>query len=393
MISSFLIYFSVFIVSSLACCGYDCILDRTSNPVLSNENKNVIRFPEIDLKKIVCILLVLAPPVFISTFRALDVGTDTNAYLSIYNSNKIYNLFQYLELYGTWNHSYEIGFQQILRLSYVLGGGFNLVKLLCSFLTIFFVWRGSVYYHKKFQISSGMCMFFFYLLEFSYSLNGTRYSIALSLFFYGFQFVIEKKLVKYLVCCFFMMMFHMCLIFAIAFYLVNFFGSWASERSFKYVSFATIGALFVFLRPLVDNALPLIEKKILRFSSYSVEMTADYGFGVLLILILYLIPLIRWNEFLRLNVAWAFVLISCLTFIPFRFLGYFCSWLIRLSMIPEILFCVLYSCIPMLPVDKFEKFAWRVYTVMLLFVTYIFTVVVQNHGEVYPYTFDFTNYI
>lgn len=379
-------------ISSFASNCYESILDRTSNAVVSYEKKIVIRFLEFDLRKIICALFVLAPPILISTFRALEVGTDTFNYLDIYNRIKVYDLFQYLNLYGK-RFNYEIGYQQILRLSYILGGGNNLVKFFSSFLVVFFAWRGALYYHKKFLISSGMCMFLFYLLSFSYSLNSVRNSIALSLFFYGTQFVIEKKLVKYLICCFFMVMFHSSLIVAVAFYLFNYMDYWTSKKYFKYISVITIIVAIVFQRSIANYILPVVQKNFFRYGGYSVDLTANYGMGMYAAIILFLLPLVRWNAFLRKSPAWAFFLNSSLLYVFFRFLAYFNSWLIRLAMMPEILFCVLYSGLMILPIDRCEKFAWKIYIIVLSIACYVFTVVVMNHGEIYPYVFDFTNHI
>ena len=393
MIGSFILYFTVFIVSSVACRQYEKIDDRNSFSDYKSIKGTKIYFYSDDWLRIVWMLLILVPPIFITTFRGMEIGTDTANYASIYDFNKQYNFFEYLKIYGLWGHDYEIGYQQILHYSYVLNGGYNLVKAICGFLIVFFAWRGSLYYHRQFQINSGLCMFFFYLLEFTYGLNGVRYGIALSLFFYSFQFVIDKKLVKYLICCFLMMTFHSAMAVAVAFYLVNFTGYKILRKYWKYIAIIVAVIAVALLRPMVSYVIPSLGRYFLRFGMYEVGTSESYGLGIFLIFFLFLIPLIRWTVYVQADVRWGAILIAILTFIPFRFMGYFSQWLIRLSRMPEILFCVLYCGTAIIPIKPSEKAFWRIYTTVLLVVYYIVIVIVQNSGEVYPYVFDFTNHI
>lgn len=393
MVLSFLIYFSVFIISSIACHKYGVLDDRVYFVGYKHVSGLKLRVSSVDVKKILWMLMILIPPIFISTFRGLPVGTDNANYLSIYQYNKAYNLFDYLEIRGTYGHDYEIGYQQLLHLAYVLKGGYNLVKALSAFLIIVFVWRGALYYHRKFEINSGLCMFFFYLLEFTYGLNGVRYAIALSIFFYAFQFVIERKILKYSICCFAMVLFHSSMIIAAGFYLINFTGYKVLRKTLRYIMVAVIIIIVVLLRPIIEQLLPLISQSFMRFRMYTVDTTAEYGVGLYFIFALFLPPFLRWGGLVSKNVEWQVVLIAALTYVPFRFLGYFSQWLIRLSRMPEILFCVIYCGMINKSSDKLEKYFWTAYLLMLTIGYYIINIIIQNSGDSYPFVFDFTNYI
>lgn len=393
MVLSFIIYFFGFIISSIACRRYE-VLD---NQVYSADYKHVsglrLCVSSAGLKKAFWMFMILVPPIFISTFRGLDIGTDNANYLSIYQDNKTYNLFEYLRIYGTYAHDYEIGYQQLLHFSYVLKGGYNLVKALSAFLIIVFVWRGALYYHRKFEINSGLCMFFFYLLEFTYGLNGVRYAIALSIFFYAFRFVIEKNLLKYSIFCFAMILFHSSMILAAVFYLINFTGYKAFKKNLKYIMAVLIFIIVILLRPVIRQLLPLISRNIMRFSMYTIDTTAEYGVGLYLIFVLFLLPLLSWGLLVSKKVEWQVVLIAILSYVPFRFMGYFSPWLIRLSRMPEILFCVMYCGVINKSSDKLKKHFWTAYLLILTIGYYIINIIIQNSGDAYPFVFDFTNYI
>ncbi len=397
MLLSILIYFITFLISCFACKRYEVLSDYK----IKNNEKNQKNLKKgtvsVSISNVYCLfwaILIVAPPVLLATFRGMDVGTDTQTYLKIYNINKSYNILEYLNIYGTYRHDVEIGYQQILHVSYTLEGGYNLVKCLSEFLIIYFFWRGALYYHKKYGIDTGLCMFFFYLLEFTYGINGVRYGIALSLFFWGFQFVIEKKLFKYLFCCLFMMLFHQSLLIAVPFYLLTLAGSGFLKKYRKLLAIIAVVIIIPLVRPIVELLLPAISMFSSKFGSMyasSIDTSASYGFGMFIVVVPFLLPLIKWSDFTDSDSGWTYIMFACITFIPLRLIGYYSQWLIRLSRLPEILFCVLFC--GLLRVVKRNRVFWYSYTFILLLGYYFISVLIEGSGEVYPYVFDFTNYI
>lgn len=395
MVLSLVIYFAVFIISSYACYCYEKIEDSTA---LATRNKRlhgfILNLYKTDFLKMLCVFFIIAPPVFLYTFRDLSVGTDNAQYLVIYDTIKSYNIFDYISIYKTLGSmACELGYQQIQYVAYVTGGGYNLVKFICSFLVIFFLWRGILYYHRKFNIDSGLCMFFFYLFEFSYGLNAVRYAIGLSLFFYSVQFIIEKKFINYLLCCIAMCLFHISMISVLPFYLINFTGYKILRKYWAYIAIIFVIVSLVSLRFLVSSLLPNIAAVIDKLNSYKISTDANYGMGALFISGLYLFPLLRWNSFVKKNVEWTCILIVALTYIPLRYLGYFNQWLGRLTNIPVIIFCILYCGAMKLPVTFSEKLFWKTYTILIAVVIYVYSIVIVKNSDVYPLIFDFTNHV
>lgn len=383
------IYISSFLISCIAAWQYSLVDDK----VIHKKRSSKCILKKGDDLKFFYLFFIILPPVLIATFRGLNVGTDTSSYLYAYNTNKVYNLIEYLKIYGKSGHDYEIGYQQILHFSYISKGGYNLVKFLSEFLIVFFAWRGTVYYHRKFNIHTGFCLLFVYLLEYSYGLNGTRFAIGLSIFFYGFQFVIEKKAIKYFVTCFFCFLFHTTLLLTILFYFINIFEMKIFKKYLKIMILSFILLLSFSLNKILSIILPIILIYSVKYGNYLVEKNVTYGMGIYVIFLFFLIPQIRWDSFIKKDKKWLIILIATIIFIPFRYLGYINQWFGRLSKMPEILFSVLYCGIPRLKLSYNEKLAWFLYTLILIFGHYIISFIIVGNGEVYPYVLDFTNYI
>lgn len=385
MAISLIIYIFTFIISSFACEEYELLAD-------SRKIKGKYSISETDVYKLICIILIFVPPILITTFRGIEVGTDNSSYLEIYDYNKTYNLKEYLNVYGTWHHTYEIGFQQIQWIAYKVHGGYNLVKAICGFIIVFFMWRGALYYHRKFKIDSGFCVLLFYLMEFSYSLNAVRFSIALSIFFYAFQFVIEKRPFMYFFYCFIMVLFHNAMIIVAVFYLINYIRYNHNKTRFKYTICFIIVIITVFLRGVINVLLPRLTSSFSRLDEYEIDTTAEFGLGIYVFLVLFLVPLIRWDSLVKKDVEWTCILIVALLYIPFRFLSYFNVWLNRLMRISEVMLCIEYCGLLKIPIYRDNKILWRMYITLLVFGYYIYSSVLLKSSEVYPYVFDFSNH-
>ena len=189
------------------------------------------------------------------------------------------------------------------------------------------------------------------------------------------------------------MMFHTSMILLLLYYAINLMGNKFLHKFGKYLTAICIVFLVIFLRPIVNCLIPYIGSYASRFRFYHIDLSSNYGFGLYAVFLIFLLPLLRWEQYIKKNYQWSYILISILTFVPIRFLGYMSQWLIRLSRIPEILFCVLYCGAMKLPVNKSERLFWKIYTITLIVGYYIITVIFQNSGEVYPFIFDFTNKI
>ncbi|MES2284311.1 MAG: EpsG family protein [Bacteroidota bacterium] len=165
-------------------------------------NKNRILF---------LIFLVLS---LFSGFR-YDVGTDYMSYSKT---------FDYLESY---NPFIELGFTYLLYFVKYIGGTQQLVFLIFAICTQFLFIK-FIKTYSRFPLISTLtyiCIGPFFLA----SLSGIRQYLAISIFLYSLKFIIEKKIIKYLLVIFFAAFFsHFSILLLIPFYFLL-----SEEISFK----------------------------------------------------------------------------------------------------------------------------------------------------------------
>lgn len=136
-------------------------------------------------------ILVLS---IIAGLRTNNIGTDTEAY---------YDLFNWInEGYG---EHIEIGWRLLNRFVHAIGGSYNLLLWLVSLLTLFPLY----YFFKNNSKNINLCLFIYYsLYAYCNSFNGMRQFLAVSLVFLGYDFLLQRKIIKYIVFILIAMSFH-----------------------------------------------------------------------------------------------------------------------------------------------------------------------------------------
>lgn len=124
---------------------------------------------------IVCICLIVY-----SGFR-YQVGTDYDGYAG---------MFDLIKLYGRY-YNIEWGYYGLVRLCHAINGTAQLVFLLFSVITVYFVYRYIEYFSKDAELSWFLfvCIGPYYLNTF----NGMRQWLAIAVFAYSLRYVQEKK--------------------------------------------------------------------------------------------------------------------------------------------------------------------------------------------------------
>lgn len=133
-----------------------------------------------------------------------NVGVDFDGYKTAYDL---------IPFEGAWR--YEIGFRYMMKFFSDLGFGSWAMFLFSAVITWFFIFKS----FEKFPQFLPWALF--YILTggwFLSSLNGIRQIIAVSIFVYAFSFIIEKKIIKYLILIGFASLFHQSAILMIPLY-------------------------------------------------------------------------------------------------------------------------------------------------------------------------------
>lgn len=143
--------------------------------------------------------------------RGSSVGNDTQTYINIINSiisaENIFNLSTHV----------EIGFIILVKLLSFVSTSATFILFCISFLTNFFILKGIFKYSKDITLS---ILLFFVMGIFFSSLNVIRQVLAWGIIFYGYKFVIDRKLLKFIICVAFATSIHLTGIIAIVLYFV-----------------------------------------------------------------------------------------------------------------------------------------------------------------------------
>lgn len=150
--------------------------------------------------------------VLFASIRSYRVGTDGRTYVIPFISQLDVEYFQFQE-------NIEIGYQ---LLEYLL------LSLTSDYFWLFFVTSLFIVYCyltiiKKFSVNYGFSVFLFITLGiYTFFFNGLRQGLAMAIFALALPYLLEKRLIPYLIICFLASLFHLTALFMIPFYfLVN----------------------------------------------------------------------------------------------------------------------------------------------------------------------------
>ena len=150
--------------------------------------------------------------VLFASIRSYHVGTDGRTYVIPFISQLDVEYFQIQE-------NIEIGYQ---LLEYLL------LSLTSDYFWLFFVTALIVVYCyltiiKKYSVNYWFSVFLFITLGvYTFFFNGLRQGLAMAIFALALPYLLEKRLIPYLIICFLASLFHLTALFMIPFYfLVN----------------------------------------------------------------------------------------------------------------------------------------------------------------------------
>lgn len=260
MIISFLIYTSIFVFSSLFA-------------EYSSKLKNV--FARIFLGFVSIII-----PAYFAGIR-YGIGTDYFPYVGIFNLIK-----------SGRETRHEIGFSLLNRLVALIGGNEHHLFFLMSFITIFFIYINLT--KNKKDISVGLGMFVFLLLYYNQSYNIMRQIAAMAIVLYSFNFIFEKKFLKFFLILLLATSMHIIAIVVLPFYYIfNYAGN--KNRFIRTMIYILVFiAIYNF-----ETLLNIVSQYFIDFSyynRYTSDEEARFGIGVFVLNAPFFIPGILYNK-------------------------------------------------------------------------------------------------
>ncbi|PKM58433.1 MAG: hypothetical protein CVU98_01140 [Firmicutes bacterium HGW-Firmicutes-3] len=192
---------------------------------------------------LVYILLNVGLMAFLSMFRSISVGNDTNDYVNLF-----YNISYGNDL-ALYSSRFEIGYLYLNKfLNYFSSN--HQILLMTTSAYIFFVIGRFIYKYSK---SPWLSLILFYSLRFfDISLSGIRQMLAVATVILAYEFLIEKKIVKYIVAMIIAISFHNAAILFLISYPMKKYK--LTSKMILIVTFIT-GLLFLLLDPILSRIL------------------------------------------------------------------------------------------------------------------------------------------
>ena len=355
------------------------------------------------LRNILVVVSLLLPSL-LAGFRSINIGTDVLTYVKplfdLALQSDSFVEFLNLPIYRTWRYlpvyTIEIGY---LLLTYVVAKLFHsliALNFIISLIIISLIYFGLV---KMNQINSHISVPFglmtFYLLFFNGSLNTIRQYLAFSIIFWGFSFIIKKKLWYYLMTVLIATLFHKTAFFSLILYVI--YTLLTSKKhiklndegtiSFYFRNFVFIGILMILCIFIID---PHIFDSIFQYldldgymSSYlGGEYTFSTSYFLLTVPIIILIILnikYLWNN----NVARFFIFLY-FSYAIFTQLASYSSYAIRIADIFSIYSIYSLSLFTYFQDNKKNIILKVILLLYLLMYWYIFYVKLHS-GQTIPY--------
>lgn len=305
--------------------------------------------------------------IFISFVRNYSVGTDTQNYLYIFHNlsdftNGIKEPINYFVNY----------------IIHILTDNYSIVILIGSIVTHVLIFKSIDYYltGKLKYLSVWIYCCLYYLLTY----NISRQLIALSIIFYGLQFILKKDLKKYLLCCLIATCIHNTAVICTVFYFVNIFDRFKIKQS-KYLYYLFILILSFISAPLMS----FILNKLIFWNNYSFSSTFKFGFLWEYRFVLILIFLVECNIIKVTDKNYTFLQRIFLITIPLRTLGYGDPVFMRIALFTDIIQILLIPLIIGSISNKKMKVLISILAIIFFAYQFYYNFYLANTGEVFPY--------
>ena len=385
-ITSLIFYLSIFAITLYSSYQYESAKHKLSLSLSSPRISKILLKRSVLFWETITVLL----PILLGGLRSINVGADNTTYLTIYNLLKQYPIFEYIFLNFKNTSSYslfriEFGFQIMNRISYLIFDNYFVFSLMCETIIITFVWNGIKFYHDFFHTSIPLMLYFYFMFEYFHSYNVIRFSISVSIVFYGYQYVIKRKYFHYIFLVLLATSIHKISIFCIIFIIFNFLDIGKIKKYGIWI--ITIGLITII--PNLSRILEYIRK--LNFfayeGGYSIQANQNKIISAIVYTIILLFPLINNYKILYRKFIGTMPIfgISAL-YLPLNLLAYYNFFFTRLSRFEMLIMCVLIC--KFLDVKESEKSSilWKIYYIIFAFSAFIFEIFIRNGPRIYPYS-------
>ena len=309
--------------------------------------------------------------------------------IRIFSYEKIYNTVHQANLGEYWTlHRRDIGFFYIEPAYYALNRIFSSYRAL--------LWGMGILYFSLFllavkdysrRIAIPYALFIFLSTQFIYSLNATRFAVALCFLLLGYNALTKDKTRKFVVCVLAGALFHKSALFCLALIFLK-------KYRYKQVNSVRNIALFVLivLFPLASRYLLLIAEKLPVFERYfstirySASGTMDGGWKWLLHVVPVFLPLLflcKKEIFGQEDTKIYFRI--CIMEVPFRMLGLLNTWYTRTARFAQIAQVIFIPLVISKVTDKRKRGLLYLYYIAWYVFYFAYYAIVNDQGDSLPY--------
>lgn len=352
------------------------------------------------------IIMGLIIPCILAGFRADTIGTDVQVYVKpmfeAALSSSDFSQYQGMRWIASWTYMYvhdiEIGFSLLVYIIAKVFGNMTVLLTCIEILIIFPFYKGLSYFKKDFPM--WLCMLVFYLMNYNVTLNMMRQWIAMSLLFYGFKYVIEKKLKKFIFIVLVAMTFHTTAILGILFYFIySFIYSGKNKKrikifisSRKYISLENLNKVFI-ITIVVCLALLSIQSIAIFLNNIELGKYAAYIQGDVYLLPIQIILrapfiiliLLNWNKYNeKYNMAPIFLVMMIIDLLVSQ-LGSISQYSWRIATYFSMFNCLSYPSICLIWKKRITRISCDILLIMYLISYWVYYFVLKGVHQTIPY--------
>lgn len=360
-------------------------------------------------KLLLCIAIII--PACIAGMRADTIGTDVRTYVEPlqYFANSCNNFNEYINYSGTLYNGqhllrFEKGYLSLIYICSRLDKGLFLNFFASEVIILSTLIAGLYKFNKKYRVSLCLSFFIFLTLFYNSSFNLVRQCIAIFILFYGFNFLIRKEWIKYIITIVIAMLFHNSAIIGVLFLLIYWFLYGRKEKRksktenifnnnyLKIICIAIVGLILTFM--------PIVMKRIFSssplFAQYLgyIPDTISLSISQLVVKLPFLIIiLIEWKSMKDNPLRYFYLLMAIIDILFSQFSGYSAlstasAFAGRISAYTSAFYIYSVPNALMLDVNKNRKIILMFVLILFLIVYWYHFTIVLNYNETFPYVFS-----
>ena len=383
---SLVLYLMVFLISIYAAQKYEISLDKGQQSTAKSRHTRR-KLAKINPRKLFWKAVSVSPLILLATFRDTNVGWDYENYIGIYALIKEFSPQEYWQLHffiAPQYYRYEIGFQFINSLVYHVFDSHIFLAFVCESIIVFFIWNGIEYYHKRYNISIAMMLWYFFMLDYLQGYNTIRFSMGIAITFWAFKFVDQRRFILYLISILLAASVHKISFLYLFFYFFNVLNFRIIRAYAKWIILLGVGISTIQM----DNILAFVRSfHLFAYTSKYAMQENDYKvLATIVRSVIMFIPLLcYWKDIRKIDKNLLPFIATGLLYLPVCILGYYNFFFTRLGRFPLLIFFLVICVMINEMGNRNNAIILRNYYLAFAAVNHIFVFIIRGATGAYPY--------